>query len=236
MDVFISLGILLLATLISTLLMFVPGFFALFFHQLSGKYSRKKADDLSLFYIIGVETITIILLFLISIIICASPLDFINLDNRILLWTLSGILVALGIVFFFFYFRRGKTSALFVSRKTVTKFTKKINTIKTRSDAFMLGLVSATPELFFTLPLYFVSLLVISSISMTSFPCTIFIIIFALLTITPLFIIHYTFNHNCNLATYIRFRIKNKNFFRYFISCLYLLIAILIIIIGGFHS
>lgn len=229
MTIFTSFGILILSVLIMCFLMLIPGIFATFFHYASGQYSRKKVDDLSLFFILGTETMTVLTFFLISIIMWVFPLPIINFSNPILLWILIGIFLALGLATFCFYFRQGSGSELFISRSLAHKFAQKAKLIKTRSDAFVFGFISGVPELPFTLPLYFISILSITNISFSPLTCSSIIVLYTLISVLPLFITHTLFRHNHNLADFIKFRTKNKLFFRFLISILYLIIAILLI-------
>ncbi len=227
MSAFAPVGILILSMLISCILMLVPGIFANFFHYASGKYSRKKTDDLSLFFILGVETMVVLFFFLIATILWALPLTTINLNNPIIVWTLAGIFFATSLVTFFLYFR--KNGSLFISRKTATMLINRPKTVKNRSDAFVFGLISGIPELPFTLPIYFVAILSINSISLSPFSCAGLIILYAFLTVCPLFITHTFFRTNHNLADFLKLRLKNQPFFRFFISLLYFLLAVLLI-------
>ena len=214
--------------------MLTPGVFATFLHYAFGQYSQKKADNLSLFFILGAEAMVVITFLFISIIIWALPLSIINFNNPILLWILVGIFVALSVAAFCFYFRKGKYSELFISRNTAKKFIKRAQFVKKRSDAFVFGLVSGVPELPFTLPLYFISALSIMNISISSFTCSSIMILFAFVSIIPLFIVYTFFKTGHNLADLIKFRTKNKTFFRFLISALYLVVAILFINLRGF--
>ena len=104
MSVFAPLGFIILSMLIMCFLMLVPGIFATFLHYASGQYSRRRVDDLSIFFIIGAETMVILAFFLIAMIIWALPPSIINLSNDILLWVLTGIFLALSLASFCFYF------------------------------------------------------------------------------------------------------------------------------------
>lgn len=229
MSVFTSLGILILAVLISSFLMLIPGIFANFFHYASGKYTRTKADSLSLFFILGTETMVVLGLFLIATIIWALPPSTVNLENPILVWILAGIFFGLSLTAFFVYFR--KNGQLFISRKTATTLIDRPKSIKNSSDAFVFGLMSGIPELPFTLPLYFVSILAISNVSLSPFPCAGLIIFYAILAICPLFATHLYFRTGHNLADFLRHRLKNQTFFRIFLGLLYFILATLLI--GG---
>lgn len=229
MSVFAPLGFIILSMLIMCFLMLVPGIFATFLHYASGQYSHRRVDNLSIFFIIGAETMVVLAFFLIAMIIWALPPSIINLNNNILLWILTGIFLALSLASFCFYFRKSAGSKLFLSHQTVNNFIEKTKTTKTRSDAFILGLVSSIPELPFTLPLYFISILSAMSINFTPSIYSGIIIIYAFIVILPLFIIHALFRNGHNLADFIKFRTRNKAFFRFLISFLYFIIAILFI-------
>ena len=229
MNNFTPLSIAILSMLIIASLYLIPGVFALFYHYASGKYSAKKVGDLSIFFILGAETLPALIFIMINSIIYA--LSFINLDlrNNIFLWTTVGLLFALGIAFFCFYFRRGNGTRLFITRKTASNFEKKASLVKTNSDAFVLGLTSGIPELIFTFPLYLIVFIEITRYYIFSISCSFIFILFIFLTITPLFFVYTYFKIGNNLANYLRKRASNKTFFRFFVPILYFILALLII-------
>ena len=208
--------------------MLTPGIFANFFHYASGKYSRGKADRLSLFYILGAESMVVLSFFLIATIIWVFPLPL--LESSIAHWILAGILAATSFSFFNLYFRKGSGSRLFISRSTAKYFLDKPCQIKSTSDAFVFGLVSGIPELPFTIPLYIASIFAIFNLTISPISYATIIMIYSICTILPLFLIHHSFRTNANLADYLKIRSKNKTFFRFFLTLLYLLITILIIL------
>lgn len=227
MSVLTSLGILFSAMLIMAFLQFIPGLFALVCHHNYGKFSKIKASDLSIFFILGVETALVLLLLATYIVISAfSPLLS---SSKILNWLAAGISIILALVFFFFYFKRGTGTRLFLSRSTVSKFRSKINSIKIRSDAFVLGFSSVLPEALFTAPLLVISVVQISILGVTPVTRAFLIILFAIIAILPLLIIHILFGTTHNLADFMRFRFKNKAFSRWIVTVLYLIIAVLFI-------
>ena len=232
MDVFTSLGILILSALISSFLMLVPGVFANFFHYVSGKYSRQKADYLSLFFILGAESMVVLTFFFIATTIWALPLTTVNIQNPILLWIFAGIFASLCLAVICFYFK--KNGQLFISRKTAKALINKPYYIKNSSDAFVLGLAASIPELPFTIPLYAFSAFIIIEINSSPITYAALIILYSLIVTLPLFITHGFFRTGHNLADILRFRHKNQSFFRFFISFLYFLLAVLIIVLGVF--
>lgn len=229
MTVFISLGILILPMLIVACLKLVPGVFALFFHYASGKYSKRKTDDLSVFFILGAETMVALAFFLINTLINILPPNLLTLGNNILTWIIIGILISLSLSTFLFYFRKGSGTELFISRKIAQCLNLKAKSVKNRSDAFILGLVSGIPEFIFTIPLYILSTITLIQSSFSPISCSCIIIFCALIVVSPLFITQIFYRTDHNLADIAKLRTKNKTFFRFFISFLYLALAALII-------
>lgn len=230
MSVFTSLGILILSMLIVASLKLVPGVFALFYHYASGRYSKKSVDTLSIFFILGVEALPVLLFMAINFILYILPYINVNIFNHIFLYTAIGLLIALSLAFFFFYFRHGRNTNLFIPRKIATNLEQKAYSVKNNSDAFVLGFVSGIPELLFTLPLFFIVFVEISDYFIFALPCALFLMLFIFSIILPLFLTYNYFNNDNNLANIIKLRIKNKTFFRLFVPILYLIIATLILI------
>lgn len=208
----------------------IPGVFAHFYHYTFGKYSARKASNLSIFFIFGVEALPALIFATLNLIFCALSYTSLDLSNEIFLWAIAGLLIALGVAFFFFYFRRSSGTELFISRRNASNFIKKIKLVKNHSDAFVLGFVSGIPELLFTLPLYLVVIVSVTKNFLIIMPCSLILTLFILITISPLFFIYAYFRNGNNLANFLRLRIKNKTFFRFFVPILYFVLAILIII------
>lgn len=208
----------------------ISGIFGYFYHYASGKYSARKVSDLSIFFIIGAETLPAVIFVILNFIF--SSFTFTNLDptSNLFLLPLAGLLFALAIAFFFFYFQKSKGTKLFIPRSTATTFMTNAQKIKFRSDAFILGFTAGLPELIFTLPLYFIVLTKISESFILPSICAPILLFFILLTISPLFYLYAYFRQGNNLANFARLRAKNKTFFRFFVSSLYLSLAILLII------
>ena len=94
---------------------------------------------------------------------------------------------------------------------------------------FTLGFISILPELFFTLPIYFLSSLEIMQLGDSPLLRGFLILIFILIAIAPLIATHVYLDFGHNFVEIAKFRIRNKNFNRFFISSLYFLIAIIVI-------
>jgi len=214
--------------LIVTLLQLVPGIFLIFRHTTAGKFSKNKTSDLATFFILGTET-AIALILLSLYFIFSTPIFSLSLNHQIFAYIIAGILIALGLFFLFFYFKKGSGTRLFISRRLANTYIRRAKSANSRSDAFLLGMSSILPELIFTLPLYLLSVLEIPQIATDSPTRAFLIILFAIITIAPIIMLH-GFARTHNSADFIKFRFKNKNFCRIFIPLLYFLIAILIIL------
>lgn len=229
MSDFNSIGIIILTMLILAFLQFVPGIFLLFNHHAFGKYSKAKATDLAVFFILGVETAIAFTFLVVYSILCITPATVFVIDSNMFVWVMAAIFFILSIAMLLLYYRRGRGTKLFISRRTANHFQTKIKTIKSRSDAFVFGLVSTFPELIFTLPLYLISAISIMRLDINNYERSGIIIISSIVAIIPLLIMHFS-SHTHHLADFIRFRFKNKPFFRICLSLSYFLIATLLII------
>ena len=236
MSVFISLGIVILAMLIMASFQLTPGVFVLFYHYAIGKYSRSRASVLSLYFILGTEIIAACLY--LSIFYLTSIFFFDNLhpETSILFWALAGIMIALGLISFFFYYRRGAGTKLFIPRKYAKGLDLSAQSVKNRSDAFMLGALAGTCELFFTLPLYMVTCVEIMKMGANGFSSNLLTIIYILVPVIGLFFIRWQYQSGRNLADIQRVRVRDKHFNRFLIAICYILIAILIICFRTIYS
>ena len=229
MNVFISLGIVILAMLIMASLQLTPGVFAIFYHYALGKFSKAKASYLSIFFILGAEIIAACLYLSIFYLTCIFFFDNLQPEITVPFWTLAGILIALGILSFFVYYRRGSGTKLFIPRKYAKALDASAKSVKTRSDAFLLGALAGTCELVFTLPLYIVTCIEIMKMGAAGFSSNLLTIIYILIPVIPLYIIRWKYQTGHNLADIERTRIRDKNFTRFILAFSYIMIAILII-------
>ena len=211
----------------------VPGTFALFYHYAIGKNSSTKADNLSLYFILGTITLMATIWLLVYTFIFKVFYDKINFYLDFIPWIMTGIFFAESIASLFFYYRKGKFTTLFISRSVARNLNSHAQKTKNRSDAFILGFFSGIPELIFTLPLYIVTSIELMKINFSLRP--LFIIFYIIISIIPLFIIRTLYRCDYNLAKIERARIHAKIFIRIFISISFTLLAIAVIGTGVFN-
>ncbi len=229
MNIFASLGIVILAMLIMGSLQLTPGVFALFYHYTLGKFSKSKASYLSLFFILGTEIISACLFLFSYYLTYVFFLGKFRPEHTVFAWIAVGVLIALSIGSFFFYFRWEKGTKLFVARSFAKALDDYARNIKTRSDAFALGAFASTCEIIFTLPLYIITAVEIIEMSCENYTSDFLTIIYILTAAVPLFVVRWLFKSGRNLADIQKTRAKDKNFTRLILGFSYLMIAILII-------
>lgn len=234
MNSFTPVIILILVVLIQVLMRLSPNVFAIFWHSAIAKKTVKKAERFGLYYILGTETITTLALFgsLTTFTLIFASHTFIS---KIFLWVLFGILIALSITFFFFYFKR-KSTRLFISRRTASYFTKKAESIKTRRSAYTLGLLTSLCELPFTFPLYILagltSIIKTDSSITPSLPNAAILVTYIVISALPLLMIYSHFHSGHTLADYQRLQEKTKFLTRIVVSVVFLALAMLIFNLG----
>lgn len=229
MSFFVSLGIVFIAMLIMACLQLQPGVFALFYHYASGKFSKKRTSDLTLFFILGAETAAACLFVCSYYIANLFFLYEFRPETSFFAWILIGMLMAMALMGFLCYFRPGDGTKLFIPRKCATSLDLSTRNTKTRSDAFTLGALSGICELPFTLPLYIVTSIEIMEMTAEFLPSNILTILYIVVPTIPLFVTRWKFQTGSNLADIQRSRVKDKAFTRIILCFSYVTIAILFI-------
>lgn len=229
MSFFISLGIVVLAMLIMTFLQLTPGTFMLFSHYTRGKYSKSRASDMSIFFILGVEVASACLFLSCYFIANLLFLYQFRPESSFFAWIAIGVLIALGFLSIFCYFRRGRGTSLFISRSLASRIDTLARSAKSRSDSFALGAFSVLPELPFTFPLYVITSVEIMEMSIEFAPSHFLTLIYILIPTIQLFIIRWNFASGRNIVDLQKSRVQHKSFTRTILSCSYFAIAMLII-------
>lgn len=200
-------------------LQLTPGVFLVFYHYARGKNSKRQASDLAMYFILGIlvaATTMLVITYLTFFEIAATK------------WIMSGILMALAMASFWFYFRKGEETELFLTRKVAKSLTQSAINAKNRSDVFLVGLIANTLEIMFTLPLYIV-------VAMTagadfSHEAQVGIMVIAvIMSVIPVIVLKIRMDRGRNLAEIQRGRVRSKQFDRLMISVCYFVMAIMII-------
>ena len=232
MSAFTSFGIIIAAMLILGFLQLPSGILALQTHYALGKFSRKKAFSLALFFILGVGVLSICfflsIYYLISVLLLNDQASF----SQITLWVFASIFIALALFCLCFYYRRGKHSQLFIPRSLAKALDHDAASIQTRPNATRLGLISYSCEFFLTLPLYFIVSIALFRIKDLSLPSALLAILFVLTPTVPLFMIFLEYRSGFNFADILKNRVKSKPLIRILLGFCFSVIAALIIYSG----
>lgn len=228
MSIILSVILVILVMVIFAFLQLPNGLFSIFYHFRIAKTNLKKADDAALSFILGLEIFMFIMWLLIFIIVSTCFYFNPELSSPLFLFIMAGIFFAETIAIIFFYYRRGKnTTALFIPRKIAKNLIKKSESVKSRSDAIILGFVSGIPELLFTLPLFIICSMLLQTEN--AFYRSTIIILSIISAALPLFIIRFFYRTDHNLADIERIRIKLKPHFKFILSIAFFAFTILII-------
>ena len=232
MSAFAPVIIIILAMLIQGSLQLTPGVFSIFYHSALGKLSSKKTDDLSLYFILGVEVYLAAILLAVFFIVsfCLSQFSL----SPAVFWVLSGIAFAEAGATLFCYFRRSKATALFIPRLAAASLSSRARKARTRRQAFTLGFLSSIPELVFTLPLFVT--MIFAMFLIPNLANSLILTLYIIIIIAPLFTVRTFFRADHNLGSITRLRTRLKPLIRFILCLSFLGIALILIYLGVIYG
>lgn len=236
MEVYVSLGIIILGGLITASLQLPLGTLLLLYHASLGKNVRLKTKKLASSFISGATLMNFLLLgtsiFLVSVLTPTGTLP----DLAYII--LFGLLVALGFIAWFFYYKRKGSTELWLPRHLAHYIDSRAKTTNDLSEAFSLGVLVPLAEILFTLPLLILSADAILHLD-TVFQA-IGLVIFTIFSAVPLLVLRIFIRKGRNVAEVQRWRLRNKAFFRFFTGAGFLVLAAFllafVIIKGAFYA
>ncbi len=233
MEGYISESVVILSGLVMASLQLPLGALLLLYHSSLGKNVRKTTKRLASSFISGATLMIFLLLasscFLISAFSSAGVLSDTTLS------VLFGILLALGVVAWFFYYKRRGSTELWLPRGVAHFIDARAKVTKDFKEAFSLGLLAMLSEILFIIPLLLLaadSVLRLTSPLFQAFALT----VFTFLSVLPLIVLRLVLRRGRNVAEVQRWRLKNQTFFRIFSGCGYVVLAAFLlafVIMGG---
>ena len=201
--------IVLLAGIVHATLQLGAGALLLLYHASLGKHIRRKTRTLVTSYIFGNG-------FLVALTVSAASFIIYNIFQGAMspgmLTIVVGALVALAISIWAFYYRRGKSTELWLP-KAVSKFiNKRAEVTESNTEAFSLGMLTCFAEMPFTLVL-----IAVAANSVLSLPLTLQILavaIYTILAVLPLVIMRIAVRKGQTIVDIQKWRLKNKKFLR----------------------
>lgn len=201
--------VVILTGLVHATLQLGVGTMLLLYHASLGKHVRKKTRELATNYIFGNGLLTGITLagacFVVSV-ICGGEM------NPAMLTIVVGILLALAISIWAFYYRLGKSTELWLPKSVVRYINKEAKATESNTEAFGLGMLACFVEAPFTL-----ILIMVAANSILGLPQglqLLAVVIYTLLSVLPLVVLRVAVRKGQTVADIQRWRIKNKNFIR----------------------
>ena len=225
MEVYISLGIIILGGLVTASLQLPLGTLLLLYHASLGKNIRAKTKKLASSFICGSTLMNFLLLgTTIFLVYALSPIGKLPDIAYIIL---CGLLVTLGLIAWFFYYRRKGSTELWLPRHLARYIDSRAKSTNDASEAFSLGLLVPLSEILFTLPLLVLSADAV--LHLDAINQAFGLVIFTISGTLPLLILRIFIRRGRNVAEVQRWRIKNKGFFRFFTGAGFIILAVFIL-------
>lgn len=209
MDMFIPMSEVLLAALVHASLQLQLGSLLLLYHASLGKHVRKKTKTLVGCYIAGIGT----LVFLSVAAICFVFDRFFGAalyPEEIVI--VVSMLIALAVIVWGFYYKRGKSTELWLPRTVARFIDKRARETNSNTEAFSLGVLTSLAEMPFTLVLFIVA--ANSILKLPGFWQITAVTLYALVAIIPPMILRLAVRKGETIADVQRWRVKHKSFMR----------------------
>ena len=209
MEMIIPFSEVFLAAVIHATLQLSLGALLLLYHASLGKHVRKKTRFLVDSYISGMGMLVFLGVAATIFILdryFEKPLYIEELIIGV------GMLVALAIAAWFFYYRRGKSTELWLPRSVARFIDKRAKTTNSNTEAFSLGVLKSLAEMPFTIVLFVVaanSILVLPHLYQI-----LAVAMYTMITIIPPVALRLAIRKGQTVVDIQRWRVKHKMFFR----------------------
>ena len=198
-----------LAAVIHATLQLSLGALLLLYHASLGKHVRKKTRFLVDSYISGMGMLVFLGVAATIFILDRYFEKPLYIEELIIV---VGMLVALAIAAWFFYYRRGKSTELWLPRSVARFIDKRAKTTNSNTEAFSLGVLTSLAEMPFTIVLFVVaanSILVLPHLYQI-----LAVAMYTMITIIPPVALRLAIRKGQTVVDIQRWRVKHKMFFR----------------------
>lgn len=209
MEMIIPFSEVFLAAVIHATLQLSLGALLLLYHASLGKHVRKKTRFLVDSYISGMGMLVFLGVAATIFILDRYFEKPLYIEELIIV---VGMLVALAIAAWFFYYRRGKSTELWLPRSVARFIDKRAKTTNSNTEAFSLGVLTSLAEMPFTIVLFVVaanSILVLPHLYQI-----LAVAMYTVITITPPVALRLAIRKGQTVVDIQRWRVKHKMFFR----------------------
>lgn len=220
MEMIVPYGEVFLAAVIHATLQLELGALLLLYHASIGKHVRKKTKHLVSSYIAGIGTL---------VFLCLATTAFIfdRYFGKALypeeLVIIVGMLVALAIASWMFYYRRGRSTELWLPRSVARFIDRRAKATDSNNEAFSLGLLTSLAEMPFTLILFVVA--ANSILQLPQLHQILALALYTIIAILPPVVLRLAIRKGQTVVDIQRWRVKHKTFFRVLTGAGFLVLA-----------
>ncbi len=209
MEMIIPFSEVFLAAVIHATLQLSLGALLLLYHASLGKHVRRKTRFLIDSYISGMGMLVFLGLAATIFILDRYFEKPLYIEELVIV---VGMLIALAIAVWFFYYRRGKSTELWLPRSVARFIDKRAKLTNSNTEAFSLGVLTSLAEMPFTLILFVVaanSILVLPQLYQI-----LAVAMYTIITIIPPIVLRLAIRKGQTVVDIQRWRVKHKTFFR----------------------
>lgn len=209
MEMIIPFSEVFLAAVIHATLQLSLGALLLLYHASLGKHVQKKTRFLVDSYISGIGVLVFLGLATMIFILDRYFEQPLYIEELVIV---VGMLVALAIAAWFFYYRRGKSTELWLPRSVARFIDKRAKITNSNTEAFSLGMLTSLAEMPFT-----IVLLVVAANSILVLPRLYQILavaMYTVITLIPPLVLRLVIRKGQTVVDVQRWRVKHKMFFR----------------------
>lgn len=209
MEMIIPFSEVFLAAVIHATLQLSLGALLLLYHASLGKHVRRKTRFLVDSYISGMGMLVFLGLAATIFILDRYFEKPLYIEELVIV---VGMLIALAIAVWFFYYRRGKSTELWLPRSVARFIDKRAKLTNSNTEAFSLGVLTSLAEMPFTLILFVVaanSILVLPQLYQI-----LAVAMYTVITIIPPIVLRLAIRKGQTVVDIQRWRVKHKTFFR----------------------
>ena len=209
MSEILSIATIALAGLVHATLQLGLSCLLLLYHESMGKHVRKRTRRLVSSFISGSG----ILVFLLLAATCFIISNIFNgaLTAEILAIAI-GILAALAIVMWFFYYKTSKSTELWLPKVVARFVDSRAKTTNSNTEAFSLGILTCFAELPFI-----IILILIAGNSILELPTThqtLMVAVYTIISIIPFIVLRFAIRSGKTVVDIQKWRLRNKTFLR----------------------
>jgi len=223
MSEFISIAIIILAAIVHASLQLGLSCLLLLYHESAGKHIKSKTRNLVGSFISGVGTIIFLLLATACFIVSNAFDGALSIS---ILTAVIGVLIALALVMWFLYYRRGATTELWLPQVVARFIDHRAKVTDSNTEAFSLGVMTSFAEI----PFIIIPLLIAGNSILELDPLyqPLMVAVYTIVAIVPLTILNIIIRTGHNVVEIQKWRVKNKLFLRIISGLSFLVLGLFI--------